>query len=135
VLALKECEAIFQKALKEGRSSLLINESQHVCKLHHIPTPVSHVVRSAEEAVTKGNEIGFPVVLKIISPQILHKSDVGGVVLSIDSEASLKEAYPKLLAEVRKNNPEASVNRGHCWRNKRQPIRAFGHVWNGRHIH
>jgi acyl-CoA synthetase (NDP forming) len=109
VFDLKECETIIQKALQEGRSSLLIPESQQICKLHHIPTPVSHVVQSVEEAVTKGNLIGFPVVLKIISPQILHKSDVGGVVLGIKGEAALKEAYPKLIAEVRKNNPKAEV--------------------------
>ena len=106
---LKECETIIQKALQEGRSSLLIPESQQICKLHHIPTPVSHVVQSVEEAVTKGNLIGFPVVLKIISPQVLHKSDVGGVVLNIGNEAALKEAYPKLIAEVRKNNPKSEV--------------------------
>jgi acyl-CoA synthetase (NDP forming) len=109
VFDLKECETIIQKALQEGRSSLLIPESQQICKLHHIPTPVSHVVQSVEEAVTKGNLIGFPVVLKIISPQILHKSDVGGVVLGINGEAALKEAYPKLIAEVRKNNPKSEV--------------------------
>ncbi len=106
---MKECEDIIQKALQEGRSSLLINESQQICKLHHIPTPVSHVVQNVDEAVTKGNLIGFPVVLKIISPQILHKSDVGGVVLGVDGEAALKEAYPKLVAKVRKNDPKAEV--------------------------
>jgi len=109
VFELKECESIFQKALKDGRSSLLIQEAQQICKLHGIPTPVSYVVQNVEEAVTKGNQMGFPVVLKIISPQILHKSDVGAVVLDIDGEASLKEAYPKLVAEVRKNDPEAEV--------------------------
>jgi acyl-CoA synthetase (NDP forming) len=109
VFELKECESIIQKALKEGRSSLLIHEAQQICTFHHIPTPVSYVVQSAEEAVTKGNQIGFPVVLKIISPQILHKSDVGAVVLDIDGEAALKETYPTLVAEVRKNDPEAEV--------------------------
>jgi acetate---CoA ligase (ADP-forming) subunit beta len=109
VFALNECETIIQKALQEGRSSLLIPESQQICKLHHIPTPVSHVVQNVDEAVTKGNEIGFPVVLKIISPQILHKSDVGGVVLGIADEAALKNAYPKLIVDVRKHNPNAEV--------------------------
>jgi acyl-CoA synthetase (NDP forming) len=109
VFNLKECEDIIQKALQEGRSSLLIQESQQICKLHHIPTPVSHVVQNADEAVTQGNLIGFPVVLKIISPQILHKSDVGGVVLGIADEAALKEAYPKLISEVRRNNPKAEI--------------------------
>ncbi len=106
---LKECEDIIQKALQEGRSSLLIQESQQICKLHHIPTPVSYVVQNVDEAVTKGKLIGFPVVLKIISPQILHKSDVGGVVLGIGGEAALKESYPKLVAEVREKKPEAEV--------------------------
>jgi acyl-CoA synthetase (NDP forming) len=109
VFELKECEDIIQKALQEGRSSLLIPESQQICKLHNIPTPVSYVVRNVEEAVAKGKQTGFPVVLKIISPQILHKSDVGGVVLGINGEVALKEAYPKLIAEVRKNNPTAEV--------------------------
>jgi acyl-CoA synthetase (NDP forming) len=109
VFALKECETIIQKALQEGRFSLLIPESQQICKLHHIPTPVSHVVQNVDEAVTKVNEIGFPVVLKIVSPQILHKSDVGGVVLGIADEAALKKAYPKLIADVNKNNPKADV--------------------------
>jgi acyl-CoA synthetase (NDP forming) len=109
VFDLKECETIIQKALQEGRSSLLIHESQQICKLHHIPTPVSYVVQNVDEAVTKGKLIGFPVVLKIISPQILHKSDVGGVVLGIEGEAALKEAYPKLVAEVREKEPKAEV--------------------------
>jgi succinyl-CoA synthetase beta subunit len=109
VFDLKECETIIQKALQEDRSSLLITESQQICKLHHIPIPVSHAVQNVDEAVTKGNMIGFPVVLKIISPQILHKSDVGGVVLGIEGEKALKEAYPKLIADVHKNNPKAPV--------------------------
>jgi acyl-CoA synthetase (NDP forming) len=109
VFALKECEAIIQKALQEGRSSLLIPESQQICKLHHIPTPVSHVVQNVDEAATKGKMIGFPVVLKIISPQILHKSDVGGVVLGIADETALKKAYPKVISNVHKNNIKAEV--------------------------
>ena len=106
---LKECKTIIQKALQESRSSLLITESQQICKLHGIPIPVSHMVQSVEEAITKGNMIGFPVVLKIISPQILHKSDVGGVVLGINSETGLKEAYQKLIADVCTNNPKAEI--------------------------
>jgi acyl-CoA synthetase (NDP forming) len=109
VVLLKECESILQKALNEGRSSLLINETQQICKLHHIPTPVSNLVHSVEEAVSRGRQIGFPVVLKAVSPQILHKSDVGGVVLGINDENSLKAGYSKLVADVRKNAPEAKI--------------------------
>jgi hypothetical protein len=109
VFELKECGKIIQKALREGRFSLLITESQQICKLHHIPTPVSYMVQSLDEAITQGNAIGFPVVLKIISPQIVHKSDVGGVVLGIADNASLKTAYPKLLAQVREKESNAEV--------------------------
>jgi acyl-CoA synthetase (NDP forming) len=109
VSLLKECENILQKALNEGRPSLLIHEAQQICKLHHIPTPISNVVHSVEEAVSRGNQIGFPVVLKVISPQVLHKSDVGGVVLGINDETSLKADYPKLINAVGKNAPEAKV--------------------------
>ena len=67
------------------------------------------MVQSLDEAIAKGNAIGFPVVLKIISPQIVHKSDVGGVVLGIADDASLKTGYPKLLAQVREKEPNAKV--------------------------
>ena len=67
------------------------------------------MVQSLDEAITQGNAIGFPVVLKIISPQIVHKSDVGGVVLGIADDASLKTAYPKLLAQVREKESNAEV--------------------------
>lgn len=109
MIPLKECESIIQKALEEGRSSLLLHEAQQICSLHKIPTPISHVTKSAEEAVEKGRQIGFPVVLKIISPQILHKSDVGGVVLGISNEETLKVAYSKLIAEVSRNEPAAEI--------------------------
>ena len=106
---LKECETIIQKALQEGRSSLLIHESQQICKLHQIPTPFSYVVQNVDEAIVKGKEIGFPVVLKIVSPQVLHKSDVGGVILGVQDEAAINEAYPKLIADVRKKEPKAKI--------------------------
>jgi acetyl-CoA synthetase (ADP-forming) len=62
-----------------------------------------------EDALEKGNQIGYPVALKIVSPQILHKSDVGGVVLNVNSENSIKEAYKKLTEEVGRKMPEAQI--------------------------
>ncbi|HYB92642.1 MAG TPA: acetate--CoA ligase family protein [archaeon] len=104
-----DCETIIEKVLNERRSSLLINESQHICNLHHIPTPTFHVTATLDEAITKANKIGFPVVLKIVSPQILHKSDVGGVLLDIKSEDELKVGYEHLLSEVRRKAPSAKI--------------------------
>jgi acyl-CoA synthetase (NDP forming) len=108
VIEMDDCETMIQNALKEKRP-LLENEAQQICALHHIPTPKSGKVSSASEAILKAKEIGFPVVLKIISPQILHKSDVGGVILNIKDEKELEAQYEKLLVEIGKREPSAKI--------------------------
>jgi acyl-CoA synthetase (NDP forming) len=105
---MKECEIIIQNALKEKRP-LLESEAQQICALHHIPTPKSSKATSAHDAILKAKEIGFPIVLKIISPQILHKSDVGGVILNVKDEKELEVQYEKLLVEIGKREPSAKV--------------------------
>lgn len=106
---MEECETIIQKVLGEGRSFMLVNEAQQICDLHHIPTPRSHVTLNVDEAILKAKDIGFPIVLKAISPQILHKSDVGGVILNIRDEEELEVEYEKLVAEVGRREPSAKV--------------------------
>lgn len=109
MIEMKECETIIQKVLKEGRSFLLANEAQQVCNLHGIPTPKSYLALSVNEAVLKAKDIGFPVVLKVISPQIIHKSDAGGVILNIRDEEELEVEYGKLVAEVSRREPLAKI--------------------------
>jgi acyl-CoA synthetase (NDP forming) len=105
----KQCEEILQKAMIEGRSSLLISEARQICRLHGIPVPESYIAKNVEEAVKMGSQIGFPLALKVVSPQILHKTDVGGVALNIDSEDVLRDAYQKLITKVARNKPEAQI--------------------------
>lgn len=107
---MKECEDIIQRALAAGRSSLLLSEARQICRLHKIPVPDSHLSGTVEEAIGKAKQFGFPVALKIVSPQILHKSDVGGVILNVIDEISLKEAYQKLIANIRRNRPDAEIS-------------------------
>jgi succinyl-CoA synthetase beta subunit len=109
IIEMDECEIIIQKAFKDGRSSLLIDESQRICGYHRIPTPKFQVATNLNEAVQKAKEIGFPVALKIVSPQILHKSDVGGVILNIGEEKTLRNEYEKLIEEVHRKMPSAYV--------------------------
>jgi succinyl-CoA synthetase beta subunit len=109
MIEMKECETIIQKVLKEGRSFMLVNEAQRVCNLHGIPTPRSYVTLNTNEAVLKARESGFPVVLKVISPQIIHKSDAGGVILNIRDEEELEVEYGKLVAEVSRREPSAKI--------------------------
>jgi len=104
-----ECETIMQRALEEGRSSLLIHEAQRICELHHISTPKSGLATNAEGVVLTAREVGFPAVIKIVSPQILHKSEVGGVIVNIMDEKQLKIEYEELIARVHRREPSAKV--------------------------
>ncbi|HLN45257.1 MAG TPA: acetate--CoA ligase family protein [Candidatus Sulfotelmatobacter sp.] len=106
---MRDCEIIIQEALKEGRPSLLANEAQQICDFHNIPTPKSVLTSTIEEAVLKAKEIGFPVTLKIVSPQIIHKSDVGGVILDIKDEQELKNQYNKMITDIPKLAPTAKI--------------------------
>lgn len=74
-----------------------------------IPVPDHEVVRDVREAIAAAARIGYPVVLKVISPAIIHKSEVGGVKTGIDSHERLSEAFSSILESVRYHNPEAPV--------------------------
>lgn len=106
---MRDCESIIQKALEEGRSSLLVNEAQKICDFHNIPTPKSFLTSNVDEAVLKANEIGFPVALKIVSSQITHKSDVGGVILDIKDNQELRNQYNKMITDIPRLAPTAKI--------------------------
>lgn len=75
-----------------------------------LPVLRERVARDAGEAVAAGREIGFPVVLKIVSPDIAHKTEVGGVVVGVQSEAQLLAEYAALLARVAQKAPQARID-------------------------
>jgi acetyl-CoA synthetase (ADP-forming) len=92
-------------ATKEGRVSLLEPEAYAVCKQYDIPVPPFKMVDSLEGALAAAREIGYPVVIKVVSAQILHKSDIGGVMLGIGSDSALEKSYAQLVDNVRKAAP------------------------------
>jgi len=100
---------ILEKAVKEGRRILTVYESKLAVGLYGLPVTRMEFARNEEEVLKAAREIGFPVVLKIVSPDIIHKMDVGGVVLDIKSEEELVKAYHDMLEEVRKHVPGARV--------------------------
>ncbi len=87
----------------------MISEAWQICKFHDISVPEAHLAKTDEEAVKMGSQTGFPVTLKVVSPQVLHKTDVGGVALNIESEEALKDAYARLIVQVSRNKPEAKI--------------------------
>jgi acyl-CoA synthetase (NDP forming) len=101
---------IFEHARTEGRNFLLEHEAKTVCKEYGIPITKFKVANTAEEAMKFSEEIGYPTVLKIISPDVIHKFDVGGVTLNINSREDAKNAYNKIIKNVKKHKPDAKIN-------------------------
>lgn len=100
---------VFAQARKEGRSYLLEPEAKIVCMEYGIPVTRFKVALSQDEAGKFADQIGYPVVLKIVSPDVLHKSDVGGVVLDLKNASDVEDAYKKIIANVKKHKPDAKI--------------------------
>jgi len=100
---------IFNEARKEKRKYLLETEAKTVCMEYGIPVTRFKLAKSEQEAIKFANEIGYPIVLKIASPDIIHKFDVGGVMLNLKSQAEVKDAYKKILANIKKHKPDAKI--------------------------
>jgi acyl-CoA synthetase (NDP forming) len=88
---------VFTRALREKRECLMEHECKELLERIGICTTGSSVVSSAEEAVEKGKAIGFPVALKIVSPEVVHKSDNGGVKLNLCSDEEVRNAYSEIM--------------------------------------
>lgn len=101
--------SVIDQALREGRSWLRENEAQGVCAAYGIPMVFSEFAASPEDAAAAAERIGVPVALKICSPDIHHKSRVGGVVLNLGSPESVKSSASAMMAHIRKTLPSARL--------------------------
>jgi acetyl-CoA synthetase (ADP-forming) len=106
---MERVNAIFSEARKEGRKYLLEPEAKTICMEYGIPVTAFKVARNETEAVRFAGEIGFPVVLKIVSPDVIHKFDVGGVILNLGTEREVRTAYSTILENVKKHKPSARI--------------------------
>lgn len=102
--------AMLERVLKNANGAAALDEveSKKLLKAYGIPISQEAIARTSAEAVKIAKKIGFPVVAKVVSPDILHKSDVGGVVLNINSAAEVKKAFDDITRRVRKlkNKPK-----------------------------
>jgi acyl-CoA synthetase (NDP forming) len=106
---MKAASQIFSKAIKEGRKSLLETEAKTVCMEYGIPVTKFELARSEEEAVKFAIAIGFPIVLKIVSQDIIHKSDIGGVIVGLKNAGDIRRGYKQILQNVNKHDPKARI--------------------------
>lgn len=101
---------IINSVQKEGRSFLLEQEAYGVLRAYGFPVIRSSLAINESQAVLEAQNIGFPVVLKIASPDVLHKFDMGGVKLNLNNESDVRGAYKQILESVLNKKPEAKIS-------------------------
>ena len=102
--------SILDKVTSEGRTSLTAPEGKLVCDAYGIAVPQEGVARSAPEAARLATGMGFPVVLKIVSPEILHKTEAGGVLVGLASADDVQRGYETIVANAKKYDAKATIH-------------------------
>src|SRR5919106_36849 len=100
---------IFDHVRSKGRSNLLEEEGYEVLQAYGFQTPKSYLVKSVDECAEAARKIGYPVVMKIVSPQIIHKSDAGGVKVGLSNEQQVRKGYNDIIGNIRKYNKDALI--------------------------
>jgi acyl-CoA synthetase (NDP forming) len=101
---------IITNALKEKRTVLTEIESKQLMSEAGMPVIESMLAKTKAQAIAMSKKLGFPVVLKIVSPDIIHKSDSGGVKLGLSNSAQVGRAYSEIMAAAKKSNPRAKIH-------------------------
>lgn len=102
--------AIIDAARKEGRTLLTEIEAKQVLEDAGVPVSPARLATTKDAAAKMADELGYPIVLKIVSPQITHKSDVGGVALNLGSSAEVAAAFDTIVASAKKAVPDATID-------------------------
>ena len=106
---MNQTSKIINQAKKEGRKALLETEAKTICMEYGIPVTKFKLALNEKESTKHADEIGYPVVLKIVSPDIIHKSDAGGVIVNLKNPAEVTNAYKKIMENVKKYNAKAKI--------------------------
>jgi acetyltransferase len=107
--AKSEGDKIIKKALQDGRQALLEYEAKKLFEIHGAPVSQDRLVQSADEAVQCALDLGTDVAMKIVSPDILHKSDAGGVRIKLGSEKEIRSAYREVIKNSKRYNAKADI--------------------------
>jgi len=100
---------IINQAKQEGRKALLETESKTICAEYGITVNKFNLATNEKEAVEQAEKIGYPIVLKIVSPDIIHKSDAGGVKVNLKTAADVEAAYKTILENAKKYKADAKI--------------------------
>jgi len=100
---------IITKVQSEKRTALLETEAKMICEDYDIPVTKFKLAKNEQEAIEFAQEIGYPIVLKIVSPDIIHKSDAGGVKVNLKTEEEVKNAYNQILKNAKNYSQNAEI--------------------------
>lgn len=103
-------KTVIRKAAREGRIQLSQEDAARFLNTYHIPTTMPYLAKTADEAALLATRTGYPVVMKVASADIIHKSEVSGVVCGVDSPEDVKTTFDAMLANVRKCRPDARLD-------------------------
>jgi len=105
----KRTSEIIQTAMKNGRANLLETEAKAICADYRMPIPPFELAKSAEQASSVAQKLGYPIVLKIVSQDILHKTEAGGVLLGIQNPVEVRNGFSRIVDNARRYNSEAKL--------------------------
>jgi acetyltransferase len=105
----QQAASIIEKASRQQKTVLTEFESKLLLTAYGLPVNRTEVAKSPEEAVERAKEIGYPLVMKILSPDILHKTEANGILLNLRSEAEVFEAFEKIFKGAREYDPQAVI--------------------------
>ena len=100
---------VLDRVKAERRTSLTPAESKILCDAYEIPLPQEGIATSSAEAAKIAGDIGFPVVMKIVSPDILHKTDAGGVIVGVKSAVEASQAYDTIVGNAKTYKAGAKI--------------------------
>jgi len=101
---------IMRNAAKEGREILTEAEAKQLLDYYEIPVVQTEIATTASNADIKARQIGFPVAMKILSPQITHKTDIGGVALNVTTSEEVKITFEGMMQRAKEHYPDAKIN-------------------------
>ena len=102
--------AVLEQAREENRTILTAPECKVICDAYDIPVPQERLALNEAEAMQYADVMGYPVVLKIVSPDIVHKTEAGALMLGVSGEAAVRDGYRTVLTRAKAAHPDAKID-------------------------
>ncbi len=106
---IKKSRELIDSVVKDNRNSLTEAEAKELLENYKIPVAKNGIAKTPQEAAKVAANIGFPVVMKIVSPDIIHKTDIGGVKLNVNSKKEAYKSFRKIMSSSKRHNPQADI--------------------------